>query len=113
MKEANARYYLAHGTHPTKFDDLDISIPIKTETNNSNALVIYPQNNKITKCEIWHRSTFTVICSMYIHKTNMRYSKRFCDAYSLNTNDIPNKVCQMETGKKEGVDNENHYTYSY
>ena len=111
LQESTIRYSLANNTYPTKFDDLDVSIQISKENHSDTALVISPKNDDIFSCEIWN--DLRVICKTYIFGTLTMYSKEACTAYSLDTNDIPNRLCQNETGKKQGKNNENRYTYKY
>ena len=110
LQESATRFYLTNNTFPTKFDDLDISLPIKSENYTGKALVILPTNVDISRCEIWN--SLSVVCSTYIFKKQIRYSKKQCQVYSLDVNDIPNKVCQQETGRT-GYKEETRYIYEY
>ena len=111
LQESSERSYLAKSIPPTKFNDLDVSILIKSENEYDDKFTIYPKNTNIYSCEIW--KDLRVICKTYIFGIQMMYSKEACTAYSLDTNDIPNRLCQSETGKKQGSDNGNRYTYYY
>ena len=100
LVEAAERYYLLHDSYPTEFADLDINFPITKETNSGEAFQInFPG---VSHCS-FHYVAGRSICSNYISKVKMYYlqtrSHRSCQVYSLNTNDIPNKICQTETGK--------------
>ena len=113
LQESATRCYLINNTIPTKFDDLDISLPIKSEHYTGNALVIYPTNTNLSSCEIWN--SLSVVCSTYIFKKQIRYSKKECQVYSLDINDIPNRVCQSETGKtaEQAKCNTSRCVYNY
>ncbi len=88
IAEAEEIYYMANGQYTSNFTDLDITIP-----------------NDI-RCGLW---AVAAACSTNINNTEMRYyqyldyssfpQQRLCIAFSRNTNDILNKICQQETGK--------------
>ncbi len=119
LKESIQRYYLVNNALPTKFSDLDIDLKITKEIPGDNSFWIYFPGT--AACEIYHTSNNSnVRCVNKIYKVDMVYFKSAlgtvtaCVAYSLDTNDIPNRICQAETGKKTpypGSTNRNEYYY--
>ena len=102
LSESMERYYLAHNSYPKKFEDLDVDLVITSQsTSSTEEFVIYGNN---FHCELWYDGGFA-ICIKKIAKTIMRYKQfvysrsKYCEAYSYDTNDIPNRICQAETGK--------------
>ncbi len=89
IAEAEESYYLANGKYTENFSDLDITKP-----------------NNIS-CYLWavENGQQAVACSTYVNNIQMRYYQffggdyRVCLVYSSNQNDVPNKICQQETGK--------------
>jgi prepilin-type N-terminal cleavage/methylation domain-containing protein len=98
LKDSMNRYYLVNNRYPTKFADLDIGLDITSEETFDYAFTIY---KKDFACELWNSGL--VLCRDEIAGTTVRYlnflSTRLCDVYSVNVNDIPNRICQAETGK--------------
>ena len=89
IAEAEEVYYLANGRYTTNLSDLDISKP------------------DTISCWVWET---TCACRAYINNILMSYYQNFsninansndrsCTVFSVDKNDIPNKVCQQETGK--------------
>ena len=73
-------------------------------------------------CTIWTDSNDVVNCCKKIVGVNICFYARrrtgepkHCLAYSTNTSDIPNKLCQAETKKKIGINtcNTSYCTYGY
>lgn len=106
LKEATDRYYLAHSTAPTQFSDLDIDLPITQTFVPEHGLSFYIVFPGVDSCEIYYKNSTLLWCKKYIAGKLMTYAnnrypsnERVCYAYSLDTSDIPNRVCQSETGK--------------
>jgi len=105
LKESYNRYFLINNSLPTKFSDLDIDLNIIREntTGTGNNLTLWIWGSDF-RCEL--NDGKNIICYKNIAGKNMRYhdytSKRLCDVYSVNVNDIPNRICQAETGKSAG-----------
>ena len=105
LKESVDRYYLLHSSYPKKFSDLDINFEIKKEDNNDSSFYIYFKDGGF--CEIYHiHNSSTLWCGKKIFGKNMKYydatyplNLRKCVTYSLDTNDISNRICQAETSK--------------
>lgn len=100
---AGERYYLATGTHPSKFSDLDITfdnvLGIDTGT------ITFPNRNT---CILANLSNASIICTTSASGVRFRFYKYFsyykhpdnCFVSSVDQNDIYNKFCQQETGRK-------------
>ena len=104
LKDSVDRYYLIHNSVPTKFKYLDIDLTISGQYDTGNSFYINPFG--VDSCEIYYiEDNPDIICSKTIFGKYMRYKNnrigdnRTCEAYSLDVNDIPNRVCQSETGK--------------
>ena len=98
IAEAEEVYYLANGKYTNQFADLDIIKP-----NNIN-------------CDLWAgNGQKAVACYTRINGYTMYYyhhfkneqpagwgteDKRYCVIYSTDKTNIPNKICQQETGAK-------------
>ena len=112
ITEAEEVYYLANGKYTTNFSDLDI---------------IKPSN---ISCNLWacQGCIKTVACYIYINKIRMAYyqffkhdqpannnnsNKKKCVAFSKEETDVPNKICQQETGKKGKLTENSYYDYTY
>ena len=103
LKESVDRYYLVHGTYPTQFSNLDIDLPVTNTYNATNSFyIMFPG---VENCEVYYKVENNIYCKQYINSTLMMYgdpsypeTTRWCVAYSANQNDIPNKLCQDETG---------------
>ena len=123
LRESWERFYLTNGTYPTKYSDLDINFKISREVGRGDAFQIYfPSGSSITSCTIYHISdNKNIVCERKIAGKDIQYTEyaynsklNNCTVYSLDTSDIPNKVCQAETGKKTpspGYTNRNVYYY--
>ena len=105
LKESVDRYFLATGTYPTKSSDLDIGFNITEEWDN-NGISFYIRFPGVENCEIYYDSSRLLWCKKTIAGKLMTYSDfsypgtiRSCLVYSPDSSDIPNKVCQGETGK--------------
>ena len=121
LKESVDRYYLATGEYPTKYGDLDIDLNINNEWDYKNVsfYIFFPG---VDSCEIYYKNNTTIWCKKIILGTLMTYSdhayptnKRVCLAYSSNTSDVPNRVCQSETGKtaEQGQCQSSYCSYNY
>ena len=100
LRESVDRYYLINDAYPTKFASLDIDFSITLEKEETGYFVIYFPG--VESCTV--SLSGNVICSSNISNTTISYgwglsNTIFCQVYSLNLNDLPNKVCQSETGK--------------
>ena len=115
IADAEERYYIANNKqYTTDFSALDVTKP-------SNAI-----------CGLWgggkeNNNIKAVRCCLYINKVNMclyqyflkdqpaGYTSggRLCLVYSGNKKDIPNRICQSETGKKDGSGDSNYTSYWY
>ncbi|MBO5911158.1 MAG: prepilin-type N-terminal cleavage/methylation domain-containing protein [Elusimicrobiaceae bacterium] len=118
-------YYLAHGTYPTKFEELDIEFPTPTDTEYnediSTDIATYPWGN----CYLENRgSTQRFQCRNNL--VNIGYMQRFLHASSrpgqlscsaMNDDAVAISVCQQETGTTtyywRGTDQTNILTESY
>jgi len=87
VAEAAQRYYLTNGTYEGADNNLDIEVP--------NDLY----------CHVWGNNSDQVACGKEIFKVTMRYytsksgQPKYCLAYSTDTNDKANRLCQKETNK--------------
>ena len=113
------RYYLINNILPTKFSDLDIDLSITYESPGNSSFWIYFPG---AYCEIWHTSDNSNIrCIKKIFGVEMVYTKAtlsfttVCTTYSIDTNDISNRICQIETGKsaEQAVCTTNRCNYAY
>ena len=105
LKGSVDRYFLANAVYPTKSADLDINFSITKEwSGGSSFYIAFPG---VQDCEIYYsKNNRNIICRKSIFGKIMTYTdpaypsvQKICVAYSKNENDIPNKVCQSETGK--------------
>ena len=118
LKESVDRYYLANGSYPKKFSDLDISLKITSQWDSGVSFFIYfPE---VENCEIYYKNSNRIWCKKYISGVLMTYiqnsypsTERACLAYSTNIKDIPNRVCQSETGKRSSSCSDNTCVYYY
>ena len=95
IKEAMDRYYLVNNVYSTKFSNLDIDLDVDYQNEGSN----YVNFKDGSDCELI--SSGDVWCGRQIFKKRMRYiSNGRCVAYSMDTTDMYNKICQQETGMK-------------
>ena len=115
LQQSIERYYLVHNEYPSKYEELDVEIEGDvTYPDSSYSFLIYPPH--ILNCSINYKYGRT-ICRNNISSVQMFYGCensgiKFCQAYSLDINDIPNRICQSETGKTtEEADCKTSYCY--
>ena len=96
--EAEQRYYLVHDQYTTNWDDLDI------ESANDLCIV----------------SSSYVYCTLLINSSEFlqyviltKTQQRRCDATPANINNLANKICQIDTGKKGDCDEGVFCAYYY
>ena len=106
IAEAEEAYYLANSKYTNQFSDLDITKPSNIE------------------CNLWavENGQQAVACWVYINNIQMGYYQHFskspagtmraCLAFSEDTTNIPNKICQQETGKEVPCGN-GYCAYAY
>ena len=107
IAQAEEVYYLANGKYTNQISDLDITRP-----------------NNIS-CYLWaiEKGQQAVACYTYVKNIRMAYYQMFvndyffprgrsCDVSSSDINDIPNKICQQETGRS-GYCSDTYCTYIY
>ncbi|MCR5505264.1 MAG: prepilin-type N-terminal cleavage/methylation domain-containing protein [Elusimicrobiaceae bacterium] len=121
LKDAVDRYYLVHSSYPTKFADLDVDFSITGERDAGSSFYIYFPG--VDSCEIYHStSNHNIICLKRIAGKRMTYTQgaypwtnRVCGIYSIDTNDISNRVCQAETDKTatQASCGDNRCVYNY
>lgn len=107
IADAEERYYIANNKTYAPLDALDITKP-----SDISCLIWYKETMKAAMCEV----KVNGIKMRYYHyfKKDVHSNKRLCLAFSLNTNDIANRICQNDTGEKEGSVNKSGYiTYWY
>ena len=110
IADACNRYYLIHNTYPNSITDLDIDL----------------SGGNGVSCMIWNNISENkfVACEKLIFGTKMRfYILRYshyhnmlpfdCLTYSKNTNDITNRICQLETGTLDAGCGSDYCTYHY
>ena len=94
IKEAMDRYYLVNSIYSTKFSDLDIDLDV--DYQNEGSRYVYFKDGSDCELTSWGR----VLCGKQIFKKRMRFaSDEQCIAYSTDTTDMYNKLCQQETRK--------------
>ena len=91
IQEGAQQYYLIYGNYDGILED------------NSNLDIEIPEGSN---CYIWRNSYDMIECHKEIFGTGMRYyvsrstgAPSHCLAYSANTNDLANRLCQNETDK--------------
>ena len=116
------RYYLVNSTYPQATADLDIGLNIKKEKYTTNGYLEFTTTDDIN-CTIWDRNpNLFAACDRKIAGKKISFyvkadgSPLMCIVFTTETNtkDIPNKICQQETGKKASylLDNA-YYQYLY
>lgn len=122
IAEARNRYFLVHSAYPESINDLDIDIDVVSSLKNPGLWFKFTTSQDIT-CMVW---TFDTNMSAACNKTILGkqvhfyispngYSPKYCLVYSLDTNDLANKLCQKETGRSNGncANSEGYCSYSY
>lgn len=97
--EAELRYYMVHNKYTTNYNDLDIDIDKGSASCNIGAVSTW------VYCNSYDRQGSVFL--QYVIFTNT--GKRRCDAFPGDPNNLSNKVCQLDTGKKSPSDS----CYSY
>ena len=116
IKGAMDRYYMMHGNFTQNFEVLDIGLG--GEISNSKSYIAL---NDGSICDI---GNVIITCKKNIFNIRMEYGIRYdnfqgargCYAYSDKLTDIPNRICQQETGKTAptgGSENAGYYSYQY
>ena len=112
IQEAMNRYYLVHDAFPDNFQDLDIDLGEIRINNNFTDL---PDGSL---CSIGSSNVF---CKRRISKILMEYSINYrstkrllCVANSKDLTDLPNRLCQQETGRDTPINDADTYnSYRY
>lgn len=111
IADAEERYYNNNGEYTKDFSALDVTKPSDvscwiwaTGINSQKAVACYASVNNITMA-YYH----------FFNKGNPYNNdgKRACLVFSTNKNDVPNRICQNDTGKKLGDNNDGYITYYY
>ena len=109
IKSAFDRYYLAHDIYTDNLEALDIELSGKK----SGHKIILKDGSE---CYIGSGDVF---CRRKIFSVTMEYSiglyipSRSCVAYSLDSKDKANRLCQQETGKTTGSQKSTYIYYNY
>ena len=108
MAQAVERYYLAKTTPPENLDVLDIDIP--GEYTNSSKIQIRLPTGETCGFNATYNNRQEIICYVNVFGHNISYlsiayygpanKRNYCYAMSPNTNDLVNRICQFDTGKK-------------
>lgn len=107
IAHAQERYFMLHGSHTNKFDDLDINMP-RNYTSKINKEYCYDWGG----CSINWIDALGCVNSKYetsffiFLRNNDKYSisrqgKIYCVANNDDTNDFQNRLCQQITGQNE------------
>ena len=102
--DAEQRYYLAHDSYTTNWNDLDIDRAGADCGIASNYVL----------CSLTNKKNNVLL--QYIFMTGgVNAGKIRCDAFPADPNSLTNKICQMETGKTRpiGTCANNFCTYYY
>ena len=102
VQQSAHRYYMQYGTYDLAAKDLDIDLNIIGSANSRSFSLGSGVN-----CNIWKEGQQPLVaCDRKIFKTTLTYyisrnSGRpdLCAVWSVDTNDKPNRLCQIETGK--------------
>ena len=121
VAESAQRYFLSNGAYPSKYEDLDIEIDsLSNPKSYYDSSTFSFQLLDGTGCIIWRNSSDYIACSKIIFGKTMSYylsretlKPKLCLAFSKDTSDYANRLCQQETGKKTGSEYSNYYAYSY
>ncbi|MCR5504990.1 MAG: prepilin-type N-terminal cleavage/methylation domain-containing protein [Elusimicrobiaceae bacterium] len=87
--DAEQRYYLVHNQYTTNWNNLDI------DRGNANCNISSP--NSAVYCTLRINNEEFI---QYVILTQYGISR--CDATPGNSNNLPNKICQLDTNKKQG-----------
>ncbi len=118
--ESVQRYYLANNAYPKKTTDLDISFDGMQQTYVDSDQFNFSTSDNIS-CSVYIKDDAQIVCYRKIFSKTIEYHVNretnkpiYCYAYSKNTSDIVNRLCQNETGKKQGNCNFTyHCSYLY
>ncbi len=119
IADAVTRYNLANNTAPNSAADLDIDLQASNE--NSNTVVLeFDLTNYGIHIIIWKKNSSLFIASQqFIYGKKMRFYMnkvdRSCLVYSVDTDDIVNRICQNETGLRpdQAGCSDDYCTYHY
>ena len=116
IAQSQELFYMANDYLGT-FYDLDIDVgTIKSNTkvsiNNDFICLLQGVEDKLVKRVYCHMDKYKMGYYQY-YAPFYSTSKRQCTASTIDTNDIYNKVCQEETGKKNPNCGDNYCSYSY
>ena len=103
LARAVQHYYLVHNTTPQSMNDLDVTVSEGCVLNN------FAENYLEIKCYT-NRNTYVLALSL-----DSGTMTQHCFAWSTNTSDVANKVCQKETGRTTPRGNacSNYCAYDY
>ena len=113
IKSAMDRHYLIHNEYTSNLSDLDIEL-VGSLSEDEHLIDLADGS----KCYI---ASSSILCERQILGIRMGYSvtykkshhdRRGCIAYSKNSTDKPNRLCQQETGKTT-MDNDASYYNTY
>lgn len=109
---AGERYYMATGSRPSKFSELDISFDNASGVDTS--AITFPNGDN---CVMWGGqyelpTQQCIACRVTVAGTVIAFYKYFswikprtrdlCLVYSADVNDVYNKFCQQDTNNKDG-----------
>ena len=121
VSDAQQRYYILHNDYAVSFNDLDITYPgiYKNTVDGSNIKI----NGGYCSLDWWKNSVSEkgIICVLYgtpkisymKHFNNGRRSCRVIGVTNGQTNTIPDKICQQETGQTTPSFNTDSNYYYY
>ncbi len=95
LKKASRFYYLQNGVYPTKMSQLDFTHKFKDSccfTTPDYTCSITNSGNEIS-CKTHGNQ------DIMLYLVNVKTNKAICRAYSKDTSDIYNRICQQDTGK--------------
>jgi len=114
IASAQDRYFMVHGSYTTNFDDLDIDMP-DNRTNAENYEYCYDWGG----CNLASRDAFACMdfktnTQFVMYLINGSYSENrrgriFCNAYTFDTTDFTNRLCQQVTGKSSPAGSDWNY----
>lgn len=127
LRDACDRYRLANGFYPTKYSQLDISLPGVSESKDQYNAYFQFSTNDGTLCNVWYKDNlqhyiscgkkiFGVRTYLYLPWGSENAYRPLCLIRSTDTNHITHKICQQETNKtanQAGCFTEGYCHYSY
>ena len=114
IKSAMDRHYLIHSEYTSNLTDLDIELVGRLSEDEH--LIDLADGSQ---CYI---ASSSILCKRQILGIHMEYAVRYksadmnirqCIAYSLDSNDKANRLCQQETGQSMGNERGNYISYKY